>query len=95
MHVDEFIGDFNGDAYARWFFMLHRLPAILQTSFGEWICQYRLFCTYEDERFRVTGCSRLGDVWLARDFARDTGYDLRVDVEQCSRWSAAEGKEGA
>jgi hypothetical protein len=29
----------------------------------------------------------MGDVWLATDFKRDTGYDLRVDVEECTNWA--------
>ena len=89
MHVDHFIYDheeFGRYAYARWFFLLHRLPAALKADFDPWIKAYRLFCTYEGATYRVTGASRLGDVWLATDFNRETGYDLRVDVEECSAW---------
>jgi hypothetical protein len=48
--------------------------------------QHELFCEYEGKRYRVTGASRLGDVWLSADFAREYGYELRVDVEKCSVW---------
>lgn len=93
LHVDEFIWNhFGDDKYARFFFMLHRLPAAVQMDWQEWISQYKLFCTYKGERFRVTGASRLGDVWLARDFNKDTGYDLRVDVQECSEWTNGEVK---
>lgn len=85
LHVDEFIDSgWGANQYARWFFMLHRFPAAHQNDFAEWIGQYKLFCRYEDQTWRVTGCSRMGDVWLARDFDRERGYDLRVDVAKCS-----------
>ena len=87
MHVDEFIDDFSKDKYARFFFMPHRLPAFMQFDFGEWIKQYKLFCTYKGNWYRCTGASRLGDVWLTKDFNREIGYDLRVDVEECMNWS--------
>lgn len=47
---------------------------------------YALFCIYDGKRYRVTGCSRFGDVWLSRDLERLTGYDLRIDVMGCSGW---------
>jgi len=88
VHVDDFVNEYgNKERYARWFFFLHRLPAILKTEFSEWIGQYRLFCNYEDKRYRVTGASRMGDVWLTEDFKRDVGYELRVDLNKCKNWS--------
>lgn len=88
MHVDNFIDGMESEhRYARWFFMLHRFPAVLQAEFHEWIEPYKLFCDYKKNRYRVTGCSRMGDIWLTKNFAQDTGYELRVDVEDCSNWS--------
>lgn len=84
MHVDEFIYEELGENnYARFFLLLHRLPAALQADFGKWIKTHKLFCTYQGDRYRVTGASRLGDVWLAKNPDRETGYDLRVKVEDC------------
>jgi len=89
MHVDDFIDshfhrkDEEGVLYARWFLNLHRLSASLQADFDPWITQYKLFCTYKRKRYRVTGCSRLGDVWLVKDQLRDSGYDHRVDINDC------------
>jgi hypothetical protein len=89
MHVDEFIdNEYNRHNYARFFFLLHRLSAALYYDFEEWIKQYKLFCTYKEKRYRVTGASRLGDVWLRENFDSDHGYDLRVDLEECSNWGA-------
>ncbi len=85
-HVDDYIDDHKGDKYARFVLMLFRLPAILSLDFTEWTKQYKLFCIYKNTRYRVTGASRLGDIWLALDFNRDCGYDLRVNLAECSSW---------
>lgn len=87
-HVDEFIhDDFGKESYARWVLLHFRLPAVLQLDFGGFMKDHKLFCTHKGKRYRVTGASRLGDVWLAEDFGRDIGYNLRVGVEECSQWS--------
>ena len=64
-----------------------RLPAILQIDFAEWIGQFKLFCSWKGKRYRVTGASRLGDIWLTSDFCKETGYEHRVDLTECSDWS--------
>lgn len=87
-HVDHFIDDPTKDAYARWMLMHFRLPGFQRIAFGPFIRDRKLFCTYETKRFRVTGASTMGDVWLVRDYTRDHGYDLRVSVADCSAWSA-------
>lgn len=88
MHVDTFIDDYYGkEEYARWFLFLHRLPAVLQADFKKFIDDFELFCTYEGERYRCTGASRMGDVWLTADFDQDTGYQKRVDLSYCSDWA--------
>ena len=86
-HIDDFIADYTKDNYARWFFTLHRFPAYMQAAFSEWIVPYKLFCIYKEKKHRCTGASRLGDVWLTLDFDRETGYELRVDVDDCSNWT--------
>ena len=88
MHIDDFIDQsLSTDKYARWFFFLHRLPSVLQMDFSEWIDQHRLYCIWRGNAYRVTGASRMGDVWLTSNFERDTGYEHRVDVGDCSDWS--------
>lgn len=88
MHVDEFIDDtFGKHKYARWVLNHFRLSAVLKNDFSEFMKGHKLFCDYEGERYRCTGASRLGDVWLAIDPERHTGYDLRVDVAKCTSWS--------
>lgn len=86
MHVDDFIDSYRTDAYASWFFNLHRLPASLYYKFKPWIDQYQLYCEYEGETYRVTGASRLGDVWLTKNFDQSEGYQLRVDINKCENF---------
>ncbi len=85
-HVDDFIMDHRADRYARFMFNYWRLPAVLIHAFAPYMEGRRLFATHKGERFRVTGASRFGDVWLARDHDRVEGYDLRVRVSECSAW---------
>ena len=86
-HIDEFIDDPKTDPYASWVFAMFRYPAILRGKCADLIERHRLFCTHEGKRYRVTGASRMGDVWLAKDFNQTVAYDERVDVESCSNWS--------
>ena len=96
MHVDEFIENSFADmrngrknAYARFVLNYFRLPATLIDDFHPFMRQHKLFCTYEGRRYRCTGASRLGDVWLAKDASQERGYSERVDVEKCTDWSDA------
>lgn len=90
--VDDFIDWGSGkqdpnELYARWVLHHHRLPAFLKASFHDFINHYKLFCVYQGKKYRVTGASRFGDIWLSIDPNRDSGYDLRVGVNECSEWS--------
>lgn len=87
-HVDNFIDyNYSEECYARWVLNHFRLPAVLKMDFEPFMKEHKLFCTYKDKRFRVIGASRLGDIWLTSDFKRNTGYEKRVDVDECSNWS--------
>ena len=85
-HVYDFIEDPKSDKYAvRWF------DDFAQPAFVKMLAPItaKLFATFQGKRYRVTGCSRLGDVWLHADLKEDTTYQLRVDVDACSDWSEA------
>lgn len=86
VHVDDFIDDFRTDQYASFVLALFRFPAVLANKCADFIDRYQLFCRYKGRGYRVTGCSRMGDVWLSADFNRKTGYELRVNVADCSDW---------
>jgi hypothetical protein len=92
-HVDDFIDDHAGDPYARWMLLHFRLSAVNQIDFAPFYRHKRLFCDYEGRRYRVTGASRMGDVWLHSNHHFDPGkslpfYELRVAVDDCSNWGA-------
>jgi len=87
MHIDEFIDSPDTNEYASWFFLLHRQPATLKMKFSKYINALKLFCIYEGKQYRVTGCSRMGDVWITSNFDQDTGYEKRVNVLDCKQFS--------
>lgn len=90
MHVDDFIDtNFQSSNYARWVLSYFRLSAALQLDFKPFMKEHLLFCTYKGVRYRCTGASRLGDIWLTKDFEQEFGYDLRVDVSECKHWNKA------
>ena len=85
-HVDDFIDDPASDRYAASWFEAARRPAIDKVRSPD---TRKLFATWRGKRVRVTGCSRLGDVWLHRDLGYEgVSYQHRVDVAECSGWSA-------
>lgn len=90
-HVDDFIAygtsnDEPEEKYARWVLDYFRGSAICKTDFNEFMKDNLLFCRHNCEKYRVTGASRLGDIWLTSNFEQDTGYELRVCVDTCIYW---------
>jgi len=88
-HVDDFIDDYQADPYARWMLMHFRLPAHLQLAFRPFTADHKLFCDHRGKRYRCTGASRMGDVWLTGDYDEDVSYELRVGIDTCSNWGAS------
>ncbi len=84
-HVDDFIDDPSSDPYAASWFESFRRPALDKLEAPN---DAMLFATYQGARYRVTGCSCLGDVWLHSDVQEDIHYEHRVDVAACSEWGA-------
>jgi len=94
VHIDEWLDNHapeltEGETYARWWFEQFRWEAWRKSLYQPIMSRFKLSCIYKGEPYRVTGCSRLGDVWLARDFNREFGYDHRVCVTDCTKWSEA------
>lgn len=88
MHVDEFIDRPGGDRatrYARFCLMLMRLPAH-GVEFAEFTKDFRLYCTHEGRRWRVTMASRMGDIGLSPVLVGDSSYKKRVSVDECFDW---------
>lgn len=93
MHIDDWLDDsITGPEKVKEWLEHFRRPAIYKDH--KWLNSKKLTCTYKDGRkYRCTGCSRLGDLWLAKDMKRVNGYDLRVDIEDCSEWAVTELSE--
>lgn len=89
-HIDDWLDtptfSDEGETYAKFVLDYKRMPAWKISAYYKWMGQFKLFCTYEGERYRCTGASRMGDVWLAKDHNRENGYDKRVDINACSAW---------
>lgn len=90
-HVDRFVS-YNMDkkmAHAQMFFLMKRLPAMMQAMLSEYIDALRLYCTYEGTRYQVTGASRFGDVYLHPNLVdKVSNYEHRVSMKSCTNWSA-------
>lgn len=89
VHVDDWLdrpAATPDEAYAKFVLDYLRKPAWAQIDFEPWMGQHKLFCHYNGKPHRVTGASRLGDVWLREDPSTADGYDYRVPVMSCSQW---------
>lgn len=75
----------SGEQFAHVWLEEFRKPAGAKNY--RWLESNPLFCTYRGKRWRCIGASRLGDVWLTADFSKVNGYDLRIDVADCTNWS--------
>lgn len=69
VHIDNFIDAITDEkdtnsAYAKFFFLLHRLPAHMKKAFLPFTKSYKLYCDYQGRSYEVTGCSRMGDITL-------------------------------
>ena len=52
----------------------------------EYLQNTRLTCMYKGSRYRCTGASRMGDVWICKDWRESTGYSKRVAIGELSLW---------
>jgi hypothetical protein len=87
-HIDDWLdepAENEGEVLAKEWLEHFRRPAIYQDR--KWLGERPLFCTYKGKRYRCIGASRLGDVWLTANFEKENGYDLRIDVADCSDWT--------
>lgn len=86
LHVDDFIDDPSSNSYAASWFKAFRRTAWDKLKQPD---TRKLFATWKGKRYLVTGCSRLGDVWLHSNLNYDEdSYEKRVDVAECSGWGA-------
>lgn len=97
MHIDEWL-DLSAknieEKYAKFLLEYFRLPVLKKAQLYDFMQPLRLYCSYKGNRYRCTGASRLGDIWLTEDFSQESGYTKRVDVNKCSDWGPFPYREG-
>lgn len=87
IHIDDWLDDPSNKInfpIAHQFFEAHRRSASEQIQHPY---DGKLFCKWNGKVYRVTGCSRLGDIWLTSNLSQKTGYENRVDISECSDWA--------
>lgn len=106
MHVDDWLDRVpmphevtEAEAYARFFLDLFRWSETKKLLYACYVGPIKetlfrpVFCVFRGQKYRVTGCSRMGDVWLSVDSDQVYGYDYSVNIEECGEWSLGEVKE--
>jgi hypothetical protein len=83
-HCDDYVSELSQPVCLRWFLFINRLPAIYTMLAQQAKVVPKLFATYQGKRVRVTMASRLGDVGITDDLRRETGYDIRIPIEELS-----------
>jgi hypothetical protein len=85
---------FNEEAYLNYvhFMLSHfRKPAVEKMAHEPFMRKFNLFATFEGTRWKVTGASRFGDIFLAKDLKRENGcgYNRRVmlNFAKLTEWS--------
>lgn len=95
--VDEWLNSSTSDcvsdktlAYVHFFFTLHRFRAVERLIHHPFTQQFKLFADFEGVTWRITGASRLGDIYLSANPKREVGYDRRVtlDFAKITNWRA-------
>ena len=83
-HCDDYIDDPEAAEPLRKYLAFARAPA-----HGQLLPKPhpQLFADYDGQRVRVTMASRLGDVGITPDHARELGYECRVTVSELSNFS--------
>jgi hypothetical protein len=90
-HIDEWLNNPNckspDEDYAKFVLEYFRRPSWQKITFNPWMKQFRLFCIHDNEVYRCTTASRMGDIGITLDYFKENVYDKRVSVTDCSCWS--------
>lgn len=91
-YVDNGIYDFPkltlAETALRCFLELCMLPAIKTMEYDKFLEHIVITCDYKENKYRVVGCSTLGDFWLNKNpkCKLSDGYTDRVDINKCSNF---------
>jgi len=102
LHVDDWLDNSmavvkadNNELFARMFLELFRMKATQSNAYINLLVELTgkiPTCKYIDghdsgeQVYRITGCSRFGDVWLRIDHNSANGYDIRANIAKCHSW---------
>ena len=95
MHIFEWLEikpKTEAEQKAKIFLDFRTRPAMTQLDNEHKIQGLKIYCIYKLSKYRITGASRLGDVWLCKASSKEALQDLpqyekRVDIEDCSNFS--------
>jgi len=94
MHIHEWLDTFNKDKCKdKELLIVHEF--LDYKSMSEVYCianenkfkDLKVFCIYKNEKYRLTGCSRVGDVWIHSNLDSDHSYVNRVSIKELSGFS--------
>lgn len=82
-------------AYVHFVLSHARKSAVERMVHDRFMKRFKLFVDFNGKTWRVTGASRLGDIWLTPDFEQEVGYQLRVDPDftKFTHWRAEPNAE--
>ncbi len=89
-HCDDLIHEPTLPMCARYFLLVHRLPAIDGTVITAYKGSPVCFANYQGQRVRLVMASRFGDVGITRNLKAENGYELRVSMDDLSDFSDKE-----
>ena len=90
MHIYDWLEEASNskeEKKVREFLNFKTLPVRDQYHNKDKLPKFDCFCTYKDEKLKIMGASRMGDVWLSKNFDLTVGYDYRVDIDDCEDFS--------
>ena len=69
------------------FFEVFRMPAWKKAKYIERLQFNKFKCKFEGRTMYLTGCSRMGDIWLAN--TPGEGYSVRTYINRVTNWEFA------
>lgn len=91
-HIDDWLDSEVPDTLkdVQAWFEYARRPAYKQNY--EWFKKQVLLCGHQGKTYRVTGASRIGDIWLNSDIDSPRGYDFVANIGDCTYFNLTQRK---
>lgn len=92
-HIYDWLDNPDNRNHPAWRYLDEFTKCDLEEKAQLWLESTVVLCSYQGTRYRLTGASRLGDVWIHSNFNVHDGYVKRVDITELSDWEVHERKE--